>query len=81
MPFMSEVPYLYFHSLNNEDSDVTAQHNKRLTNVLKGWGVTKYPMEGDGNCCFNAVAFSLISNADNLTRSQKDLIELICRWT
>ena len=31
-------------------------------------------MEGDGNCCFNAVTFSVISNTDNLTPSQKDLL-------
>ena len=75
MPFMSEVPYMYFHSLNNESSDIKVQHDKRLADVLKGWGVMKQPMEGDGNCCFNAVAFSLISNNDNLSDPQKDLLK------
>ena len=28
-------------------------------------------MIGDGNCCFSAVAFSIISNSENLTNSQK----------
>ena len=76
MPFMSEVPYMYFHPVNNENSDITKQHDKHLANVLKGWGVMKQPMEGDGNCCFNAVAFSLISNIDNLSDSQKDLLKV-----
>jgi len=75
MPFMSEVPYLYFHSLNNNTSEVIAQHNKRLTNVLKGWDVSKHPMKGDGNCCFNAVAFSIINNFENLTVTQRHFLK------
>ena len=75
IPFMSEVPCMYFHSLNNESDDIKAQHDKRLSNVLEGWGVTKQPMEGDGNCCFNAIAFSLISNSDNLSNLEKDSLK------
>jgi len=75
MPFMSEVPYMYFHSLDNESDDIKAQHDKRLSNVLKGWGVMKQPMEGDGNCCFKAIAFSLISNNDNLSNLEKDSLK------
>jgi len=66
---------MYFHSVNNENDDIKNQHDKRLANVLKGWGVTKQPMDGDGNCCFNSVAFSLISNSDNLPDPQKDLLK------
>lgn len=70
MPFMSEVPNLYFHCLNNSTMDNESVHNKRLSNVLKGWGVTKEPMEGDGNCCFSAVAFSIKINSNHLTNLQ-----------
>ena len=33
------------------------------SNVLNGWGTSKHTVEGDGNCSFTAVAFSLISNS------------------
>ena len=35
----------------------------------------KQPMEEDGNCCFNAIAFSLISNSDNLSNLEKDSLK------
>ena len=75
IPFMSEVPYRYFNSLNNESHDIKVQHDKRLSNVLEGWGVMKQPREGDGNCCFNAIAFSLINNNDTLSKLEKDSLK------
>ena len=71
MPFMSEVPSLYFHYVNNATADNESAHDIRLSNVLKGWGVTKEPMVGDGNCCFSAIAFSIKINSNNLTNLQK----------
>lgn len=71
---MSEVPYLYFHSLKNDINYNKAVHDKRLSNVLKGWGVIKQPIEGDGNCCFKAVTFSIINNFHNLTDSEKQFL-------
>ena len=74
MPFMSGVPSMYFHSLDNNTNQSCMTHEKRLTGVLDAWNMCKHEIEGDGNCCFTAVAFGLITNSTNLTYENKQFL-------
>lgn len=40
-----------------EESD---DHEKRLATLVESWGFTKHTIQGDGNCCFSAIASSLL---------------------
>ena len=73
IPFMSGVPSLYFHgSSSNQCADAQIQaHEKRLSNILDSCNMCKHIIEGDGNCCFSAVAFSLKANFSFLSDSHK----------
>lgn len=42
--------------------DQESQHIKRLDDTLGAWKMTRESIPGDGNCCFRAVASSLIIN-------------------
>ena len=35
--------------------------------VVQSWGFTVHPILGDGNCCFSAIASSLLCQQDLLT--------------
>lgn len=37
------------------------EHQQRLLNNIESWGFQMHSVEGDGNCCFSAVAFALVS--------------------
>ena len=63
LPLMSAVASLFFHPSSNADNAEHELSEKRLDCVLKGWGMKRHYIEGDGNCCFSAVAFSLSNNA------------------
>lgn len=71
IPFMSGVPSLYFHHLSSNqcaDAQMYA-HEKRLSNILDSCNMCI--IEGDGNCCFSAVAFSLKTNFSLLSDQHK----------
>ena len=72
MPFMSGVPSLYFHRLTS----TTEEHNHamRLLHILEYCNMQKYVVDGDGNCCFSAVAFSLMTNVTHLNDQQKHFL-------
>ena len=76
MPFMSSVPSIVFHCLNNDTSNNKLLHDKRLYDVLDGWGLCKHESIGDGNCCFTAVAFSLMLNTEGLSDEYKHFLHL-----
>lgn len=75
MPFMSSVPTLYFQSSKSTLSEHAEVHAKRLTNILESCSMCKHTIEGDGNCCFSAVAYSLISNLHLLTEPNKQFLQ------
>ena len=62
IPFMSRVPSLFFRGSKITDSSSDDNHKNRLSNVLEAWNMCQQDIQGDGNCCFSAVAFSLIVN-------------------
>ena len=66
MLFMNDVPSLIFHRLDNDTSDNEMKHKQHLRNVLDAWGMQKICIAGDGNFCFNAVAFSIITNLKSI---------------
>ena len=60
IPFMSGVPSMYFHTLDNNTNQNCMTHEKHLTGVLDAWNMCKHEMKGDGNCCFTALLLELI---------------------
>ena len=62
IPFMSRVPSFFFRGSKITDSSNDDNHKNRLSNVLEAWNMCQQGIQGDGNCCFSAVAFSLIVN-------------------
>ena len=76
MPFMASVPSIVFHCLNNDTSSNKLLHDQRLSDVLDGWDLCKHDIIGDGNCCFTAVAFSLILNTEGLSDEYKHFLYL-----
>ena len=62
LPFMSSVASIFFHHNPKPEVDEHARSEKRLENVLTAWGMKGHCIEGDGNCCFSTVAFSLLTN-------------------
>lgn len=57
IPFMSSVSCL-FESV--EVPDDNTDHQKRLVDAINSWGFTLHPVVGDGNCCFSALAMSIL---------------------
>ena len=83
MPFMSGMPSMYFHTLDNTTNQNCMTYDKCLTGLLDTWNMWKHEIEEDGNCCFTAVAFSLITNSTNLTYKTNSFcyrLELIHQW-
>ena len=60
---MSSVASLFFHRNAPLEVSEHAQSEKRLENLLKAWGMKRHYIEGDGNCSFSAVAFSLLTHS------------------
>ena len=57
MPFMSDVPSLYFRGSNLEihgNECMEKQHSEWLSNILDACNMKKHHIVGDGNCCFSA---------------------------
>ena len=77
LPFMSGVPTLYFHRLCTTRSSDAQIHAERLSHVLETCNMTKHIIVGDGNCCFTAVAFSLINNTPILQDHHKYYLQSI----
>lgn len=63
LPLMSSVASIFFHPRNM----LTADLDRRLDDLLKAWGMRRHCIEGDGNCCFSAVAFGLLKNSMMIT--------------
>ena len=64
VPFMSSVSavMLSAKSLSPCKEDQISVHNLCLDNALKSLKIVRKQIIGDGNCCFRAVASSLIAN-------------------
>lgn len=80
MAFMADVPSLYFRGSSFEISEnerIQAEHSERLSNILDSCSMNKYPIVGDGNCCFSAVAFSLINNSNEICSPDKQFLSTL----
>ena len=55
---------MYFHTLDNNTNQNCMTHEKHLTGVFDAWNMCKHEIEGDGNCCFTAVAFGIDPSMD-----------------
>ena len=53
--------------MQHPESDEVSQTEQRLDDILTACGMKRHAIEGDGNCCFSAVAFSLIINSSQTT--------------
>lgn len=53
-PFMSSVSSLFFSNINSSASD-----SSTLDSVIAAWEMKRVPIDGDGNCCFVAIAHGL----------------------
>ena len=71
IPFMSRVPSLFFRGSKSTDSSSEDNHKRRLSDVLEARSMCQQNIQGDGNCCFSAVAFSLIVNWGVLTDEER----------
>ena len=56
MSFMSSVNCLFNTSSVGDIDD----HEKRLAMLVQSWGFAMHAIQGDGNCCFSAIASSLL---------------------
>ena len=74
IPFMSRVPSLFFRGSKSTDSSSEDNHKRRLSDVLETWNMCQQNIQGDGNCCFSAVAFSLSVNWGVFTDDERTLL-------
>lgn len=77
MSFMCDVPSMFFHQLDNDTNENKIKHEQRLNNVLNAWGMHKISIDGDGNCCFNAIAFSIFNNYESFGDDYKLYLEAL----
>ena len=68
LPQMSSVASLFFHHNAQAEAGEHAKSEGRLENLLKAWRMKRQCIEGDGNCSFSAVAFSLLTNASLISQ-------------
>ena len=68
LPQMSSVASIFFHPIALCEADEHARSEKRLDNLLKAWGMQRHIVEGDGNCSFSAVAFSLMTHSNLISQ-------------
>ena len=67
IPFMSSVASLFFHRQECLPENRCAQDdNDKVSNLLKAWGMELHQICGDGNCCFSATAFALITEQEQI---------------
>ena len=74
IPFMSSVPSLFFRGSHSCKTSTENDHECRLSAVLKAWNMCRQKVEGDGNCCFSAVAFSITVNWDAFTEEEREVL-------
>ena len=67
-PFMSSVSDIIFHGNEFSTEPTSLKHKERLDQITKAWKFKIHQIDGDGNCLFSAVAFSLISNKQSLLK-------------
>ena len=73
LPQMSSVASIYFHPIALCEADEHARSERRLDNLLKAWGMQRHIVEGDGNCSFSAVAFSLMTHSNLISQHSPQL--------
>ena len=66
VPFMSSVSCL-FERIGGIESE-NGQHQKCLIDIVESWGFELIPVPGDGDCCFSALAFSILTQLHNIER-------------
>ena len=66
VPFMSSVSCL-FERIGGIESE-NGQHQKCLMDIVESWGFELIPVPGDGDCCFSALAFSILTQLHNIER-------------
>lgn len=74
LPLCSSVASIFFDQQHNE-LDTHAENVKRLDNIIRAWGMQRFRMEGDGNCCFYSVAFAILSNANQIGAHTSDFFD------
>lgn len=60
---MSNVA-LYFTADQAETEDEYTQHRTRLCSIVQSCGYKLCDIAGDGNCCFTAIVFTLLTQQD-----------------
>ena len=68
LPLMASVASLFFHGNPSCETDEHARSERRLNDVLQAWGMKCHSIDGDGNCCFTAVAFAILTNSLQISR-------------
>ena len=73
LPFMSNLSSIllsqYTKRFPEDDSDKQCNCDKRLDNVLSGWGMKKVNVAKDGNCFFASVAQYMVLNKEIIMQS------------
>ena len=64
LPFMSAVSCLFLPA--DREKFEQKEHQQRLRSLVESWGFEMVSTEGDGNCCFSAVAFSLATQKQEI---------------
>ena len=73
IPFMSSVSCLFDTALVGEVDD----HQERLSTLVQSWGFTMHAILGDGNCCFSALASSLLYQRHLIEAKYPSLLTLL----
>ena len=70
---MSRVPSLFFRGSKSLDPSSQENHEQRLSNA---WNMGRKNIQGDGNCCFSAVAYSLSVNWGAFTEEERAALSM-----
>ena len=79
IPFMSTVCNILLtpKPLPEHSQELEALHNQHLNDVLTAWKMDRLPIIGDGNCCFSAVACSLVANYKSICENSSTFFSSI----
>lgn len=72
LPFMSSVSNIILSSHPDKGSSSASEHEQRLNDVVSSCKFKLFPISGDGNCLFSAVAFSLLQNKNYLIKHDQN---------
>ena len=61
------------------NDDHAKEHHKRLIDSINSWGFQLLLIDGDGNCCFSALACSLLFQQAKILSADPTLNNLLYR--